>query len=194
MIEKPKRRKQLNNQDRQIPANIQELINRYDLDNTEIYDYLDKMVTEIINSNSNFTDKITDLNNNIAELNEQLKTTEEKTITLYENLTGSKDTNITLSDSASNYSYIEIFYYRLAGETGTYGSQKIATPNGKVISLNINIADASFWYFYVSRYTFNEDILTFLNGGHTQNKMSDNSVFENGSDSQIYIYKVIGYR
>lgn len=44
MLEKPKRPKQLNNQDRKIPANIQELINRYDLDNKDIYDYLDYLV------------------------------------------------------------------------------------------------------------------------------------------------------
>lgn len=44
MIEKPKRRKQLNNQDRQIPTNIQDLINKYDLDNTKIYDFLDYLV------------------------------------------------------------------------------------------------------------------------------------------------------
>lgn len=46
MIEKPKRPKQLSNQERKIPANIQELITRYDLDNTGIYDYLDKLNSE----------------------------------------------------------------------------------------------------------------------------------------------------
>lgn len=44
MLEKPKRQKQLKNQDRQIPANIQELINRYDLDNRKIYDFLDYLI------------------------------------------------------------------------------------------------------------------------------------------------------
>ncbi len=44
MIEKPKRPKKLNNQDRRIPNDIQELINRYDLDNTDIYDFLDYLV------------------------------------------------------------------------------------------------------------------------------------------------------
>ena len=44
MLEKAKRPKKLNNQDRQIPTNIQELINRYDLDNLEIYDFLDYLV------------------------------------------------------------------------------------------------------------------------------------------------------
>lgn len=44
MIEKPKRQKQLNNQDRQLPSNIQELINRYDLDNTKIYNFFDYLI------------------------------------------------------------------------------------------------------------------------------------------------------
>jgi len=47
MIEKPKRPKQLNIHDRQPPRTLQELINRYDLDNTNIYDYLDKLVNQI---------------------------------------------------------------------------------------------------------------------------------------------------
>lgn len=50
MIEKPKRSKQLTNQERKIPADIQELITRYDLDNIEIYDYLDKLINvELLN-------------------------------------------------------------------------------------------------------------------------------------------------
>ncbi len=44
MLEKPKRPKQLNNQDRQSPVTIQDLINRYDLENTKIYDYLDELI------------------------------------------------------------------------------------------------------------------------------------------------------
>lgn len=44
MIEKPKRPKKINNHDRQIPATIQDLINRYDLENTQIYNFLDDLV------------------------------------------------------------------------------------------------------------------------------------------------------
>lgn len=47
MIEKPKRPKKLNNQDRKIPINIQELINRYDLENKDIYTFLDYLVDSI---------------------------------------------------------------------------------------------------------------------------------------------------
>ena len=52
MLEKPKRPKQLNNQDRQLPATIQELVNRYDLENKNIYKFLDYLVDNI-NSNKN---------------------------------------------------------------------------------------------------------------------------------------------
>lgn len=44
MLEKPKRPKQLKSQDRQIPITIQDLINRYDLENLKIYDFLDELV------------------------------------------------------------------------------------------------------------------------------------------------------
>lgn len=44
MIEKPKRPKKVPNQDNKQPQTIQELIRRYDLDNTKIYDFLDELV------------------------------------------------------------------------------------------------------------------------------------------------------
>ncbi len=50
MLEKPKRNNKINNQDMQVPATIQDLINRYDLENNDIYDYLDKLV-DYINKN-----------------------------------------------------------------------------------------------------------------------------------------------
>lgn len=44
MIEKPKRPKKIPNQDNKQPQTIQELIRRYDLDNTKVYDFLDYIV------------------------------------------------------------------------------------------------------------------------------------------------------
>ncbi len=44
MIEKPKTPKKVNAQDRQPPRTIQEIIDRYDLDNSKIYDYLEYLV------------------------------------------------------------------------------------------------------------------------------------------------------
>lgn len=44
MIEKPKRPKKIPNQDNKQPQTIEQLIRRYDLDNTKIYDFLDELV------------------------------------------------------------------------------------------------------------------------------------------------------
>ena len=58
MLEKPKRVKQLNNQDRQLPATIQELINRYDLENKDIYKFLDSLVDNINENKSEIVDNL----------------------------------------------------------------------------------------------------------------------------------------
>ena len=58
MLEKPKRAKQLNNQDRQLPATIQELINRYDLENKDIYKFLDYLVDNINGNKSEVIDNL----------------------------------------------------------------------------------------------------------------------------------------
>lgn len=64
MIEKPKRPKKPDIQERQPPRTLQELINRYDLDNTKIYDFLDELV-ELLNTERKSIDtSINDLNNN----------------------------------------------------------------------------------------------------------------------------------
>lgn len=44
MIEKPDRPTKPNIQDRIQPTTIEELIQKYDLDNTKIYDFLDYLV------------------------------------------------------------------------------------------------------------------------------------------------------
>ena len=58
MLEKPKRVKQLNNQDRQLPATIQELINRYDLENKDIYKFLNYLVDSINENKSEVIDNL----------------------------------------------------------------------------------------------------------------------------------------
>ena len=56
MIEKPKRPKKILNQDNKQPQTIQELIRRYDLDNTKIYDFLDELV-DYLNEKGVWNDK-----------------------------------------------------------------------------------------------------------------------------------------
>lgn len=61
-------------------------------------------------------------------------------VVLYENASGSTG-DITLSESAANFKYLEIFYkrYSTAGEYGTpCKSEKVNNPNGKYAILNMN--------------------------------------------------------
>ena len=49
MFEQPTRTKKIPNPDKKQPQTISELIRRYDLDNTKIYDYLDKFIEKLNN-------------------------------------------------------------------------------------------------------------------------------------------------
>ena len=57
MIEKPKRPKKIPNQDNKQPQTIEQLIRRYDLDNTKIYDFLDELVSNINRKNTYSTEE-----------------------------------------------------------------------------------------------------------------------------------------
>ena len=54
MIEKTKRPKKIPNQDNKQPQTIEQLIKRYDLDNTKIYDFLDELV-ESLNKQASYS-------------------------------------------------------------------------------------------------------------------------------------------
>lgn len=70
MIEKPKRPKQPSIQERQPPRTLQELINRYDLDNKKIYDFLDGLV-DLLNTREETVDTdISNLNNSVTNLSD----------------------------------------------------------------------------------------------------------------------------
>lgn len=58
MIEKPKRPKKIQNQDNKQLQSIQELIRRYDLDNTKIYDFLDELVDYLKLEHTNIETKL----------------------------------------------------------------------------------------------------------------------------------------
>ena len=74
MIEKPKRPKKPDIQERQPPRTLQELISRYDLDNTKIYDFLDGLVelinTDINNLNNQKVNKVINITSTGTNLND----------------------------------------------------------------------------------------------------------------------------
>ena len=113
MIEKPKRPKKIPNEDNKQPQTIQELIRRYDLDNTKIYDFLDDLVSQI-NLNKTQNDK---------QVNE-IETRAIGTI-LYENEEGTAE-NITLNAPIEKFNYFEVESYVI------YNEIKVYTTTGKL--------------------------------------------------------------
>ena len=116
--------------------------------------------------------------------------------TLYENDTWSGNQgNITLSDSAANYDYLEIFYatHNLGGDG--YKSVKIANPNGKTIDLDMVIrkSDDNVMYFISNLYDISGTTLTLkaIGSSYVYNNSSNNV---NTSTNYIYVKKVVGIK
>ncbi len=91
MIDKPKRPKQPNIQERQPPRTLQELINRYDLDNTKIYDFLDELVDALKSKEEAVDEDISTLEQGQTDLQNQIN---DKNI-----ITAGMSSNLTLSST-----------------------------------------------------------------------------------------------
>ena len=106
---------------------------------------------------------------------------------LYSSENGTAGT-VTLSDSAENYTYLEIFY-RSSGDNAC-GSVKVFSPNGKLVHLGTihYIADYDYAKFALvsvagSMITFNQNYqITLKNNGS-----------EYSAENAIYITRVVGY-
>lgn len=106
---------------------------------------------------------------------------------LYNNANGTAET-VTLSDSAENYTYLEIFY-RSSGNNAC-GSVKVFSPNGKLVHLGTihYIADFDYAKFALvsvsgSMITFSQNYqITLKNNGSTYS-----------AENAIYITRVVGY-
>lgn len=106
---------------------------------------------------------------------------------LYNSASGTAGT-VTLSDSAENYTYLEIFY-RSSGDNAC-GSVKVFSPNGKLVHLGTihYIADYDYAKFALvsvsgSMITFSQNYqITLKNNGSTYS-----------SENAIYITRVVGY-
>lgn len=111
---------------------------------------------------------------------------------LYE---GNTNGNVTLSDNASNYNYIEIFY--TDNNNSLLNSTKILTENGKSFLLNFinnykNTSGTLYTYLYIKKMTINNNILTKTLETYFQiNGTNPAQVFES---NYIYITKVVGYK
>lgn len=107
---------------------------------------------------------------------------------LYNNSNGSAQT-ITLNDSAANYGYLEIYFMA----EDNYRSEKIYSPNGKKIILNVDVLFNTSNYYKNSKWEINDSSIVFKEANQyalTSNGISD---FVSSANA-VKITTVIGYK
>jgi hypothetical protein len=107
---------------------------------------------------------------------------------------GETNGNITLSDSVSNYKYIEIYF---KDNSGMYNSVKIDAPNGRkatLIIIECNDADNYFMNYKSKNVSISKNKITNQHYGEINVKMSTKTINEAARNNVIYITKVVGYR
>ncbi len=147
------------------------------------------------NSASDYTARIVEGTSSILSLIGSLIVNNDLTVggkvnigtVLYNNASGTAST-ITLSSSAVNFNYLEIFY---RDNVSVYSFVKVSSPNGKYVSLGLaEIRDNDEKYEKNARIYINGTSVTFSfnNESHTTA-----SLFDSYAMSAISITKIIGY-
>lgn len=106
---------------------------------------------------------------------------------LYSSANGTAGT-VTLSDSAENYTYLEIFY-RSSGDNAC-GSVKVFSPNGKLVHLGTIHYIADYDYAKFALVSVSGSMITFSQNYQITLK-SNGSVYS--AENAIYITRVVGY-
>lgn len=106
---------------------------------------------------------------------------------LYNSENGTAGT-VTLSDSAENYTYLEIFY-RSSGDNAC-GSVKVFSPNGKLVHLGTIHYIADYDYAKFALVSVSGSMITFSQNYQITLK-NNGSVYS--AENAIYITRVVGY-
>ena len=152
------------------------------------------MIKQVVNANQedvgNIADlKTTDVSSIVNAINEIIGNY--KPISLYENAAGTNG-NINLSDNASNYKYIEIYYFiRIAEDS--YSSVKCYDPNGKEIFLfGATNTVQNIDFNFAQKVVKGTQITTKYHGRLFSTFGSSGMTF--GQDNNVWITKVVGYK
>lgn len=106
---------------------------------------------------------------------------------LYNSASGTAGT-VTLSDSAENYTYLEIFY-RSSGDNAC-GSVKVFSPNGKLVHLGTIHYIADYDYAKFALVNVSESMITFSQNYQIVLKNNGSTY---SAENAIYITRVVGY-
>lgn len=148
------------------------------VDSTEVIDSLE-------GNETNLAPSVRTIKNSLNQMKSNIEDSINGTI-LYDNASGANGT-ITLSDNATNYNYLEIFYGNNSKQ-----STRVFGANGNAITLAQNLATTSGWfhiYFEQLRITDNQ----LVSEMSTRTDFSANSMVTENSD-QMKVYRVVGYK
>ncbi len=112
---------------------------------------------------------------------------------LYDNSSGSNGT-ITLSESAANFTYIEIFYFNK--EYGTYSSVQVYSPNNKKVNLHTSNVFGGDKTALIDSRKIKISGTSISNDEGTNNDYGSLNTWNNSinTHNRMYITKIIGYR
>ena len=111
-------------------------------------------------------------------------------ITLYDNSSGTLGT-VSLSDSAANYKYLEIYSTRGSGESMSNFVNRIYNPNGKNVTLGGLLPYYDDVYLYAKYVNISGSSITVRKDRLVQIHPRGVNI---GNDDSHKIYKVLGYR
>ena len=192
MIEKPKRPKKIPNQDNKQPQTIQELIRRYDLDNTKIYDFLDELVGSLKQEQVNVEAELS-IKANSEDVEDILATKENTGTVLFENTNGDSGDIIKLSDTITNYKEVKIDYVINMTQYTINDSKRTPITSGNCVSLNLVIAHSEMLQLFVAgRYLFSDN--TVSKQFSTRTRIVNDKTIDWDGNVSIYITKITGYK
>lgn len=115
-------------------------------------------------------------------------------VELYKNLSGNNGT-VTLSDSASNYNFIEIFYFNSEGDHNEIKSCKIYSPDGRYALLDaIDFSSSAGIIINTKVVQISGTSITNVRYKHYTIRDSATWTPYGTSDNSVYIAEVIGYK
>ena len=117
-----------------------------------------------------------------------------RAVVLYDNASGT-NAAITLSDSAANYEYIDVYYGKLDGTSGGYAYTRVYNPNGKrVVFQQVNTPPYNV-QIITSKILINANSVTWDVRGMTLTYNVQTGAWSyGGEENRQLIYRVVGYR
>lgn len=150
------------------------------------------------NSGSDYTSRIIETSSGNLEMQNNLRVNGNITKNgnpLYGEIvlfSGDSNNNITLSDSAANYTYLEI-WFRPNDSTDWQGYEKIYSPNGKTFDLNYAVLFAG-TQVYIKNSAFSINGTSITQSYGIEYYFSNNSSVRFSQTSNIYITRIVGLK